>query len=81
MNHLGADMAFAAATEHTIVDRQSRDSGDTAWVLTRSETRGTFRDKPIHSRNVETMLLRRTGHEWKIVHIHWSSRQLTASSM
>ncbi len=73
-HHLGGDMEFSAATARTIVDQRSGSSGDTAWVLTRSETSGTFRDKTINSWGVETMLLRRTEYGWLIAHIHWSSR-------
>ncbi len=73
-HHLGGDMEFSAATARTIVDQRSGSSADTAWVLTRSDTAGTFRDKTIDSRGVETMLLRRTEHGWRIAHIHWSSR-------
>lgn len=40
----------------------------------RTKTAGTFRDKIINARGVETMLLRRTEHGWRIAHIHWSSR-------
>ena len=74
-HHLGTDMEFSAATARTIVDQRSGSSADTAWVLTRSETSGTFRDETIDARGVETMLLRRTEHGWRIAHVHWSSRR------
>ena len=73
-HHLDADMEFSAATGRTIVDQRSGRSGEVAWVLTRSKTSGTFRDKTVNARGVETMLLRRTEHGWRIAHIHWSSR-------
>ncbi|MCZ6727005.1 MAG: nuclear transport factor 2 family protein [Acidobacteria bacterium] len=73
-HHLGGDMEFSAATARTIVDQRSGRSDEVAWVLTRSKTSGTFRDKAIDVRGVETMLLRRTEHGWRIVHVHWSSR-------
>lgn len=73
-HHLHGDTRFAAATERTIIDQRHGRNGDTAWVLTRSETHGTFGDREIHSRGTETMILRHTGQEWRIVHIHWSSR-------
>ncbi|WP_369815641.1 hypothetical protein [Erythrobacter sp. CCH5-A1] len=34
---------------------------------------GTYRDRQIKSRSVETMLLRRVNGSWQIFHIHWSS--------
>jgi ketosteroid isomerase-like protein len=73
-HHFGADMAFSAATQRTIVDQQSGEIGDSAWVLTQSKTTGTFREKAIDSRGTETMLLRRGTDGWRIIHIHWSSR-------
>lgn len=72
-HHLGDDMEFAQATKEEVVDRQSGEAGDAAWVLTRSRTAGTFREKKVDLRGTETMLLRKTPDGWKIVHIHWSS--------
>jgi ketosteroid isomerase-like protein len=73
-HHLAADMEFAAATEARVVDRRSGGDDEIAWVLTRSETTGTFREREIDSLGVETMVLRRSEDGWRIVHIHWSSR-------
>lgn len=75
-HHLHGDTQFAAATERTITDQRHGRAGDTAWVMTRSETHGTFGDREIHSSGAETMILRHTGQEWRIVHIHWSSRPI-----
>jgi ketosteroid isomerase-like protein len=72
-HHLAADMGFAKATKLEVVDRQAGEAGDAAWVLTRSRTSGTFREKKVDLRGTETMLLRKTADGWKIVHIHWSS--------
>lgn len=73
-HHLGADMEFSAATKRKVTDQQAGQDGDLAWVLTRSETSGTFRSQDLDIRGVETMLLRHTADGWKIFHIHWSSR-------
>lgn len=73
-HHLGADMGFSAATQRTIVDQTEGEAGDAGWVLTRSETRGTFREKEIDLLGAETVLLARGERGWRIVHIHWSSR-------
>ncbi len=78
-HHLGSDMVFAAAIEAKVLDQRSGGTEETAWVLTRTETTGTFRDKEIDSLGVETMVLQRSGDKWKIVHIHWSSRSRKAS--
>lgn len=73
-HHLAGDMKFSAATQRTIVDQMEGQAGDASWILTRSETRGTFREKDIDLLDVETVLLERGEHGWRIVHIHWSSR-------
>lgn len=72
-HHLGDDMQFAKATKQEVVDRQAGEAGDAAWVLTRSRTKGKFRDRQVDLRGTETMLLRKTPDGWRIVHIHWSS--------
>ena len=73
-HHLAADMEFSAAAPTRVLDRQQGSGGDTAWVLSRTETKGSFRGREVHSRGTETMLLRRTAAGWRIVHIHWSSQ-------
>ena len=72
-HHLGDDMEFAQATKEEVVAREAGESGDVAWVLTRSRTTGTFREKKVDLRGTETMLLRKSADGWRIVHIHWSS--------
>jgi ketosteroid isomerase-like protein len=73
-HHLPADMAFASATEREVTLERSGESGDLAWVLSRSRTTGIFRQRVIGSLGAETMLLVRTSDGWKIRHIHWSAR-------
>jgi hypothetical protein len=34
---------------------------------------GTYKGKAVDRLTTETMVLRRVGAAWKIVHIHWSS--------
>ncbi len=75
-HHLGGDMRFSQAVERKLVARDSGGSGDVAWVLSRSETHGTFGEREIHARGTETMILRRTDAGWRIVHIHWSSGRM-----
>ena len=78
-HHLGADMMFAAAVTREVEHQTSGMSGDVAWVLSRSHTTGTFRDREMNTRGTETMLLRRTDDGWKITHVHWSSRRVRES--
>ena len=72
-NHLQADAAFSAAMPRTLVSRAHGEAGDTAWVMSVETATGTFRNRVINSRSVETMLLRRADGQWRIAHIHWSS--------
>ena len=74
LHHLAGDLEFVGSTNRTVVDQRAAVDGDVAWVLTRSETKGSFRDRDIDSRGTETMVLKRGSEGWQIVHIHWSSR-------
>ena len=67
-------MKFGQNTRREIVDQTSSSNEDLAWVITRSRTTGTYREKTIDLVGTETMVLRRTADAWHIVHIHWSSR-------
>ncbi len=72
-HHLAADAAFSAAVQRSLVDRHNEESGDMAWVTSVETVTGSYRDRAIDSRSVETMLLRRVDGQWRIAHIHWSS--------
>lgn len=74
-HHLGEDIEFSRSTSRKVVDQRSGAKGESSWVLTISETSGSFRGKDVSSRNAETMILGRTPGGWRIVHIHWSSRR------
>ena len=72
-HHLGADSAFAKAVPGTVTRRAGDAAGNIAWIATEGRTVGTYKDKAIDRITAETMVLRRQGKTWKIVHIHWSS--------
>ena len=72
-HHAPADAAFARAVPSRTTRRSGGVAGDTAWILTEGRTTGTFNGKPVDRITTETMLLRRTGDVWRIVHVHWSS--------
>ncbi|NJC32611.1 ketosteroid isomerase-like protein [Sphingomonas jejuensis] len=72
-HHAPADAAFARAVPSRTTRRSGNLSGDTAWILTEGRTTGTYNGKAVDRVTTETMLLRRTGGVWRIVHIHWSS--------
>jgi ketosteroid isomerase-like protein len=72
-HHLAADAAFAQAVSRTLTRRQVRADGALAWVASEATVKGSYKGRAINSRSIETMVLRRTGPVWRIVHIHWSS--------
>jgi ketosteroid isomerase-like protein len=72
-HHLAADMAFASAVEREVVDQSKKEVGDVTWITTRTHTTGTYKDKTIDSRGVETVVLQHVKEGWRIAHVHWSS--------
>ncbi|MDP9421404.1 MAG: nuclear transport factor 2 family protein [Pseudomonadota bacterium] len=72
-HHLGADSAFSQAVPSTVTRRAGEAVGNIAWIATEGRTTGTFKGKAVDRVTTETMVLRRQGNAWKIVHIHWSS--------
>lgn len=76
-HHLGADIEFArvVASKRTIL--QARRAGSVAWIVATILSKGTFHDKPIDSSGAELMVLSKSGSEWQIRAIHWSSRKTT----
>lgn len=72
-HHLGADSAFAQAVPGTVTRRAGEVVGNIAWIATEGRTTGTYKGKAVDRVTTETMVLRRAGRAWKIVHIHWSS--------
>jgi ketosteroid isomerase-like protein len=53
--------------------RRGAAAGTIAWIASEGRTTGTYKGKQVDVVTTETMVLRRTGGGWKIVHIHWSS--------
>jgi ketosteroid isomerase-like protein len=72
-HHLGADAAFSKATQSVVTRRSGQANGNLAWIATESTTKGSYKERPINSVGTETMILRREGASWRIVHVHWSS--------
>lgn len=72
-HHMPADMAFTAAVQSTLKKRDVIDGGEIATVISESQIHGEFRDQSIHSRMMETMVLKKEDDRWRIIHIHWSS--------
>jgi ketosteroid isomerase-like protein len=74
-HHLPADAAFAKAVPSTVTRRSGSSDGTTAWIATEGRTTGTYKGRSLDEVTTETMVLRRVGKAWKIVHIHWSSEK------
>lgn len=72
-HHLGADIEFERAVSSSLTRRTGRADGASAWIASEGRTTGTYKGKAIDMLTTETMVLRRVGGAWKIVHIHWSS--------
>ncbi len=72
-HHLSADAAFAKAVSRVVTRRAGGADGRTAWIASESTTKGSFKNRPINSKSTETMVLRRGGAGWRIIHVHWSS--------
>lgn len=75
LRHLAADAAFSKAVAGKVSRRRGQAAGDFAWIATEGRTRGRYRGTDVDRATDETMVLRRVGDSWKIVHIHWSSAQ------
>jgi ketosteroid isomerase-like protein len=72
-HHLAADAAFSQAVPSTRTRRTGFSAGNLAWIASEGRTQGSFNGRAVDRTTAETMVLRRTGGGWKIVHIHWSS--------
>jgi ketosteroid isomerase-like protein len=72
--HLPFDMDVAAATQWKLETRRVGGEGNERWVLSTYRVTGTQRDgTPIDLTTLETVILRRTGDLFRIVHFHWST--------
>jgi ketosteroid isomerase-like protein len=72
--HLPFDMDVAAATKWTLETRRVGGEGNERWVLSTYRVTGTQKDgTPIDLTTLETVILRRTGDTFRIVHFHWST--------
>ncbi len=73
--HAKSDAAFLKAAMITLKRRTAQSSGDLAWVASESEIHAMKGAEMLMIDSTETMVLRKSGKAWKIVHIHWSSRR------
>jgi ketosteroid isomerase-like protein len=73
--HLSGDMRFAQAVPRERGEIQVRVVGGVAWAWSTNVAQGQMGDREVNSQGAELMVLRRIGGAWRIVAVHWSSRQ------
>jgi ketosteroid isomerase-like protein len=73
-HHAIADAQFLSGTHSQLKQRRARSAGNLAWVGTESELHASKDGTPFTLLSTETVVLKKTGPDWRIVHIHWSSR-------
>ena len=72
--HLPFDMDLAVATQWKLQSRRVGGEGNERWVLSSYRVTGKQSDgTPIDQTTLETVILRRTGELFRIVHFHWST--------
>lgn len=73
-HHAIADAAFLAGATVKVTRRAGDVQGASAWLATESEITPAAGShaKPLLS--TETLVMRKAGNAWRIVHVHWSSR-------
>jgi len=72
--HLPLDMDLAVATRWMLETRRAGGEGNERWVLSTYRVTGKQSDgAPIDQTTLETVILRRTGEVFRIVHFHWST--------
>ncbi len=72
--HMKSDMAFLPNVTSTILEREVRQAGDLAWVITHSRTQGSYQDKEIDQLSREMLVMKHDGHNWRVTLIHWGDK-------
>lgn len=73
-HHAQADASFLDGARVDLLSRTARIDDNLAWVATESEIHAPTDNTPLTLLSTETMILEKSSGDWKIVHIHWSSR-------
>jgi ketosteroid isomerase-like protein len=74
-HHLQADIRFEQAVKITRGPIRVKIQGDVAWTSATSSATGEMNGRAINSQSAELMVMVRSGEQWKIAAIHWSSRR------
>jgi len=73
--HLPADIEFEREVNGKRGPLTITINGDTAWVVGMADYQGSFQGKPVNFESAQLMVLTRTGGQWQIRSVHWSSRR------
>lgn len=73
-HHAVSDAEFLKGARRLPGHRKARVSGNLAWVASDNDVVVQKDGKPLTLASAETMVLRLADGDWKIVHVHWSSR-------
>ncbi len=73
-HHFHSDSAFLKEIKRDTGISEVRVEGDFAWLATKNRMHGIYKGNEIDLNSAELMLLRNTTEGWRIVAIHWSSR-------
>jgi ketosteroid isomerase-like protein len=72
--HLASDIDMAVASTWTLQSRRVGGEGAERWILSTYRVTGSQADgKPIDQLTLETAIVRRSGDQFRIVHLHWST--------
>lgn len=72
--HLPFDMDLAVAARWNLESRRVGGEGNERWILSTYRVTGKQADgTPIDQLTLETVILRRVGELFRIVHFHWST--------
>lgn len=71
--HMVSDMAFLPNVTREVLEREVGNSGDLAWVVTRSRMKGEYKDQVIDLETRELLIMKYDGQKWQITLIHWGS--------
>jgi ketosteroid isomerase-like protein len=74
-HHFKEDAAFAKDVASTTIAKDVRVMGDMALVMAESAAEGTYKDKGVKIASLATYVLTKRQGQWKVMHIHWSSRK------
>jgi ketosteroid isomerase-like protein len=71
-HHMLADMKYVAQINSTLLEQQVTVLGDLAYSVTRTQTKGQYKNKSVDYVGFETIVLKKIDNVWLIAHIHWS---------